>query len=203
MPLKNKSSAKQTRYVFGVAILLLAAAAFIISGCSKSGGSGLHVKSPASGEKDLPVKSCYAFAVTKTFTDITGKITTAATYNFHAANYDLDAANFGMTLDKPMTSDDQMRVMFSLVGNEGTKENAPLMTGTYSAKADKYMKVETVGIVTRKGGADTKTWLDRSTLNGDVKVTSVSDDSIAGDIDVTSGETTIKGSFTAKILKRK
>jgi hypothetical protein len=65
------------------------------------------------------------------------------------------------------------------------------------------MKVETVGIVTRKGGVETKTWLDRSALNGEVKVTSVSDDSASGEIDVTAGDMTIKGSFTAKILKRK
>lgn len=175
----------------------------LLSGCSKGGGNGLHVKSPATGDKDVAVKSAYAYAVTKSFTDITGKMTTAATYNFSAANYDLDAANFGMTLDKPMTSDENVRVMFSLVGDEGTKDNAALKAGTYSAKADKYMKVESVGIVTRKGGADTKTWLDRSTLNGQVKITSVSDDSASGDIDVTAGDFTIKGSFTAKILKRK
>ncbi len=102
-----------------------------------------------------------------------------------------------------MTADDNVRVTFSLVGEEGTKETSPLKGGTYSAKADKYMKVETVGIVTRKGGNDSKNWLDRSSLDGTVKVTSVSDDSISGDIDVTAGEASIKGSFTAKILKRK
>jgi len=187
-----------------LALMLIATVCLLLlSGCSKGGGNSLHVKSPAAGEKDVAIKSGYAYAVTKTFTDISGKMTTAATYNFSAANYDLDAANFGMTLDKPMTSDDNLRVMFSLVGDEGTKDNAPLKAGTYSAKADKYMKVETVGIVTRKGGAETKTWLDRSMLNGQVKVNSVSDDSASGDIDVTAGDITIKGSFTAKILKRK
>jgi hypothetical protein len=102
-----------------------------------------------------------------------------------------------------MPADDSIRVMFSLVGAEGTKENSPLKTGTYSAKADKYMKVETVGIVTRKNGTEIKNLFDRSTLNGEVKVTSVSGDSANGDIDVTAGDNTIKGSFTAKILQRK
>jgi len=80
---------------------------------------------------------------------------------------------------------------------------SPLKAGTYSAKADKHMKVETVGIVSRKGGADNKVWLDRSTLSGQVKVTSASANEIAGDFDLTAGETTVKGSFTAKVLKRK
>ena len=184
--------------------LVVSAVALLVSGCSKgSGGNSLHVKSPVVGEKDLVVKSAYTFAVTKSFTDINQKMTTAVVYNVFTANYDLDAANFGMTLEKPMASEEQMRVVFSLVGEEGTKEPAPLKAGTYSAKADKYMKVETVGIVTRKGNADTKTWFDRSSLTGQVTLTSVTDDSISGDIDVTAGDSAIKGSFTAKILRRK
>jgi hypothetical protein len=190
-------------FIFALVALALACALFL-TGCGKgAGGSGLHVKSPATGEKDVPVKSAYAFAVTKTFTDTSNKITTASAYNSDAANYDLDATNFAMTLDKPLTSDDQIRVMFSLIGEQGSNDKTPLKAGTYSAKADKFMKVETVGIVSRKGGADNKVWLDRNSLTGDVKVTSASADEISGDIDVTGGDTTIKGSFTAKILKRK
>jgi hypothetical protein len=184
-------------FLFTVALSLLSA------GCGKgAGGNSLHVKS-ASGAKDLVVKSSDAFVVTKTFTDINGKMSTASAYYTYAANYDLDAGNFAMTLDKPLTSDDQVRVTFNLIGAEGTNDKSPLKTGTYSAKADKYMKVETAGIVTRKGSADTKLWLDRSTLTGEVKVTSATADSISGEVDLTAGENTIKGSFTAKVLTRK
>lgn len=183
--------------------LVMFVVAMLLTGCSKEGGNDLHVKSPASGDRDLAVKSSYAFAVTKTFTDINQKITTAATYNVYAASYDLDAGNFAVTLQKPLTAEDQVRIEFSLVGEEGTNDKSALKTGTYSAKADKYMKVESVGIITRKGSADSKNWLDRSTLTGEVRLTSVSDNSISGDIDVTAGESTVKGSFTAKILKRK
>jgi hypothetical protein len=183
--------------------LCLVALALFVGGCGKGGGNGLHVKSPATGEKDVPVKSAYTFAVNKTFTDTSNKITMASAYNFDAANYDLDATNFAMTMEKSLTSDDQVRVMFSLIGEQGTDEKTPLKAGTYSAKADKFMKAETVGIVSRKGGADSKVWLDRSSLTGEVKVTSASADEISGDIDVSAGDTSIKGSFTAKILKRK
>jgi len=161
------------------------------------------VKSPATGEKELPPKSGYAFAVTKTFTDAAGKITTAASYRVYAANYDLDAGNFGMTLDKPLSADDQVRVVFNLVGDQGTNDKSPLKTGTYSAKADKFMKVEDVAIVSRKGGADLKTVLDRSTLSGDARVSLVSGDTITGEVDLNSGAISIKGPFTARILLRK
>src|SRR2546429_378633 len=60
-----------------------------------------------------------------------------------------------------------------------------------------------LAIVSRKGGADSRFFLDRSTLNGQVKVTTATADEIAGDIDITGGDNVIKGSFTAKVLKRK
>ena len=184
--------------------LFVLASALVLGGCSKgAGGNSLHVKSPATGEKDVAVKSAYAFAVTKTFTDAAGKMTTAASYNVYVANYDLDSSFFAQTMNKPMTSDDQMRVVFSLAGETGGTEKTAAKAGTYSATADKYMKVESVGIVSRKGGAEDKGWLDRSSTKGDVKITSASADSISGDVDITSGDISIKGSFTAKILTRK
>ena len=178
--------------------------ALLLFGCGKvTGGNSIHVKSPTTGEKDLAIKSGYAFPVTKTFTDVNNKITTASAYNVYLANYDLDGKNFAMTLDKPLTADDQVRVTFSLIGEEGTNDQSPPKAGTYSAKADKYTKAESAGIVARKGGADVKSWLDRSMLTGEVKVTSASADEISGDVNLSSGELSFKGSFTAKVLKRK
>lgn len=209
MPQNKTTQAFENRFALKrlfvtAAALAVLAAALLLAGCNKgAGGSGLHVKSAATGEKDLAVKSSYTFAVTKTFTDTTGKMTTAPSYRVYAANYDLDAANLAMTLDKPLTTDDYFRVVFSLVGEQGGNEKTPPKAGSYSAKADKFMKVEDVAIVSRKGGTDSKVWLDRSTLTGDVKVTSVSGDTMSGDVDLSAGETSIKGSFTAKILTRK
>jgi len=207
MPRHNHRSGQQfdRRQLFVFSILAIALIGTLsIFGCGKMGGANsIHVKSATTGYKDLPVKSSYAFAVTKTFTDINGKITAASEHNVSAANYDLDASNFAMTMDKPLTSDDQVRVVFSLIGEEGTNDKSSPKAGTYSAKAEKFMKVESVGIVARKGGADVKSWLDRSMLSGEVKVTSASADEIGGDVDLTSGDSSIKGSFTAKVLKRK
>jgi len=182
----------------------LIALALSLGGCSKgAGSSGMQLKSPAIGARDLPVKSGYAFAVTKTFTDTAGKISTAPSYRIYAANYDLDGGNFALTLNKPLTADDQVRVVFSLVGDQGGNDKTAVKAGTYSAKADKFMKVEDVAIVSRKAGTDNTGWLDRSTLTGDAKVTSVSGDTISGEVDLTSGAMSIKGPFTAKVLLRK
>ena len=175
----------------------------LVTNCGGAGGNILHVKSAATNQKDLPIKSAYTFAINKSFTDAAGNVTMAPSYRTYVATYDLDAGNFAMTLDKPLTNDDQVRVVFSLVGEQGGNDKTPPKAGTYSAKADKFMKVEDAAIVSRKGGPDNKFWLDRSTLSGEVKVSSASADSISGDINLIAGETSIKGSFIAKVLKRK
>jgi len=55
--------------------------------------------------------------VTKSFTDVNNKITTASAYYVYLANYDLDAKNFAMTLDKPLTADDQVRMQRDLAAD--------------------------------------------------------------------------------------
>src|SRR6476659_8348762 len=82
-----------------VAILVISTL-LVLGGCGKSaGGNAVHVKSATTGEKDLAIKSGYALPVTKSFTDVNNKITTASAYYVYLANYDLDAKNFAMTLD--------------------------------------------------------------------------------------------------------
>ena len=200
----NQLTAKPTDknlFVHALAPLLIVGALFLAA-CSKPAAGAIHLKSP-NVTQDVPVKSGGAFAVTKSFTDVNRNITTAASYRVYVANYDLDTSNFGMTMNKPLAADDHVRIVFSLVGEVGGNDKTPLKAGTYSAKADKHMKVEDVSVVSRKGGPDTEKFLERNTITGDVKVASVSGDTITGDIDLTSGETTIKGPFTAKILTRK
>lgn len=192
------------KFIMTCAALGLLLCALLFQSCGQATSSNVvHVKSSATGEKDLAIKSGYAFAITKTFTDINGKMTTASAYNVYLGNYDLDSKNFAMSMDKPLTGDDQMRIVFNLIGEEGTNDKSPLKAGSYPAKAEKFMKAESVGIVARKNGADVKSWLDRTTLTGEVKVSSASPDEISGDVDLSSGDISIKGAFTAKILKRK
>ena len=179
-------------------------AVLLLSACSnQSGDNTLQIKSPGTGAKNEQVKSGYAYPITKSFTDPSGKLSTASNFRTYVANYDLNATNFALTLDRPLTAEDQVRVVFSLVGAEGTNDKSAVTAGTYSAKADKFMKVDDVSIVSKKGNQDSKQTLDRGGLTGQVKLTSVSADQITGDIDLTSGDDSIKGSFTAKILKRK
>jgi len=188
---------------FPAAISLLIVS-LMFGGCSQApGGNSMSLKWPDMNQKEMPVKSSYAFGVTKSFTDINNKITTAPSYRVYVASYDLDATNFSQTMDKPLAADDQIRVTFNLVGDEGGTEKTVLKAGDYSAKAEKFMRVETAGIVTRKDGKDNTLWLDRSALTGSVKITAATGESVTGEADLSDGQAAIKGPFTAKILVRK
>ena len=202
---RKDNSQRSLRDLLGlIGTISLLMLALLLAGCSKgAGGNTMKLKWPGMDQHDVPVKSGNAFAVIKTFTDVNNKITAAASYRVYVASYDLDSSEFARSMDKPLASDDQVRVVFSLVGDEGTNDKSPVKVGTYSAKADKFMKVEDASIVSRKGGQDNKLLLERGGLTGDVKVASVSGDTITGEVDLTSGETAIKGPFTAKILVRK
>ena len=96
MPLTITPARKLFRQMIFVSCLLTLT--LIVGGCSKNSGGNIVVKSLATGEKALAQTSGYAFAVNKTFTDTSGKITTAASYRVYVANYDLDKANFAMTM---------------------------------------------------------------------------------------------------------
>jgi hypothetical protein len=202
-------SRHERRYI--MLSLLLSLLAVCSLGCGKSGeggsggsgGSSLHLKAPGMDEREMSVKTGALFASTKTFTDAARNVTTAATYRVYVASYELDTTQFARSMEKPLGADDQARVVFSLVGEVGSTEQTPPKAGTYSATAEKFMRVEDVSIVTRKGGQDNKVMIERGGLTGEVKIGSVAGDTVSGEISLTSGETSIKGPFNARILTRK
>lgn len=188
-------------------ILLFICAALIFAACGGGiGGSKLDIKA---GGKDsaLNIKSSGSGTATKTFTDKDGKMSTASTTSIYLASYDLDTTNVG-TMRKPLTAADQMRVGMSLVGEEGTNDKSPLKVGTYKAgPTEKFSKVDWLSVSTFADGKEAKTDFDTnfstSKITGGVKITSVSGDAINGEIDVTDGDKSIKGSFTAKMPGKK
>ena len=172
-----------------------------LAGCAGAGQPNLRVKVAGAGEREVPAKPGYTFAVTKTFTAIDGKMTTAPSYRVFVAGHDLDASGKGRTLAAPLSADGQLKLDFSLVGDEGGNDKTALQPGEYSAKADKFRKVEAVMVSTYGGGKESKVVFDRSATDGSVKVSSVSGDTVTGEINLTSGENSIRGPFTAKVIR--
>lgn len=123
-------------------------------------------------------------------------------HTLYLANYEMDTSTPGW-MRKPLTAPDQMRVDIQLTGEEGTKEDSPFKVATYSTKADKFNSVRFVQIITFADGKQTETRFDtsfsREKVNGEVKITSVTADTVSGEVNLTEGDKSIKGTFTAKL----
>ncbi len=123
---------------------------------------------------------------------------TTATYDFILANYEINRNGDMPTLNKP----EDLRVFFRIYGKKGTDKNTAPRPGVYKAEAKEIPKFVALAIITVVDGKIHTTLSTNSpdTVKGQVKIISVVDDTVEGEIDISS-ETTIaaKGSFTAKI----
>lgn len=98
-----------------------------------------------------------------------------------------------------------MRVELQLMGEDGTGKDSPFKVGTYAAQADKTSGVRVVDIRTFADGKQTDTNFDTlmgskdKKAAGEVKIISVTADTVNGEVDLTEGDKSIKGTFTAKL----
>lgn len=126
-------------------------------------------------------------------------------HSIYLANFELDTTN-AATMKKPLTAPEQIRIQIGLQGEEGTKDDSPFKVGTYKLKAERFNKVSSVMITTFADGKEKSdnfdTMSSMSKADGEVKITSVTADSVSGEINVTEGDKTIKGTFTAKLPKK-
>lgn len=191
--------------------LLIIAAGILLTACGSGGGSGggsakMDIKANGK-DTSLEVKSSGSDKGVKTFTDKEGKMTTATSFYAVMANYDMDTTNVA-TMKKPLTAPEQSRVMLQLIGEEGTDQKSEFKPGTYKADpAGKFMKVDSLSVYTFADGKEVKTDFDMmfsgTKVTGEVRVKSVTADSISGDIDISEGDKSVKGTFSAKIAAKK
>lgn len=124
----------------------------------------------------------------------------------YIANYEMDTTNVG-TMRKPLTAPEQIRVGLALLGEAGTKDDTPFKVGTYSAKAEKINAIWSISVATFADGKQTETDFDSHSfdkkVDGEVKITAVTADTVSGDVNLTEGDKSIKGTFTAKLPKAK
>jgi hypothetical protein len=129
-----------------------------------------------------------------------GKSETASETVFFIANFDMAQAKSGGK--KPENG--QMVAAFTLIGASGTDDKTPIHVGTYLVRSGEAENATRFNITTKCGfvmfenGAQSDKKLATSKLQGETKITSVTADAVAGEINVTDGESTIKGTFVAK-----
>lgn len=188
-------------------LLVITLCSLLLCSCGGGlgGGSTIAIKS---GGKDssLTIKSSGIDRSVKTFTDVGGKVSTATSTTIVLANFDMDTTNLG-TMRKPVSAADQIKIELNLISEEGTDQKGATKTGIYKADpTGKFMKVDGVDVASFADGKEQKTRFDMmfsgSKVTGQIEITSASEDSVSGNIDVTEGDKSVKGSFTAKIAKK-
>ena len=104
-------------------LLTIIVFAMILTACGAGTGGSAKIDIKVGGKDvSLETKTSGTYKNVKTFTDINGKATTATTFQVGLANYEMDPAT-PLTMSKPLTSPDQVRLMIQLVGEEGTERD--------------------------------------------------------------------------------
>lgn len=126
-------------------------------------------------------------------------------HKIYLANYEMDTSGAAW-MNNPLTAPEQMRVEIDLTGEDGTDKNSPFKVGTYTAQANNTSGVRTVIIRTFADGKQTDARFDSlmsigggKKAEGEVKITSVTSDAVSGEVNLTEGDKSIKGNFTAKM----
>ena len=187
------------------ATLILVGALLTGAACGIGSASNALTLNYADTTNDsLEVKSGYYYPGTKTFTGISGPGSTSQStvYHIYLADFMLDPSSGTRTLEAKLTSAGETKISFTLTGEEGTNKDVALKTGSYSPEAKHFLKVENVSIRVSEGGKEVRHIFSDSKMTGGVKVTSVSEESISGEIDLVEGDKAIKGSFTADVYKK-
>lgn len=126
-------------------------------------------------------------------------------HKIYLANFEMDTSGVAW-MNNPLTAPEQMRVEIDLTGDDGTDKNTPFKVGTYTAQTKETNGVRTVIIRTFADGKQTDTRFDSlmsigggKKAEGKVKITNVTADTVSGEVDLTEGDKSIKGTFTAKL----
>lgn len=189
-------------------MILISIIAVFLTAC---GGAGLGTSSPKinikTGGKDstMEIKSGGVYYGNVISTSPGKPSIQTFSHSIYLANYEMETTS-AATMQKPLTAPEQIRLQIGLQGEEGTKTDSPFKVGTYTLKAERFNKVSTIMITTFADGKEKTdnfdTMSSMSKADGEVKITAVTADSVSGEINVTEGDKTIKGTFTAKLPKK-
>lgn len=205
-----------TSIAFALAMLIACGGA----GTNNNGGAGTNsngggsTAKTSSGKLDLKVgskdssweiKSTAVYPSEMVFTAPGKPNVKTSLHTIYLANYDLGDTTAPGWMNKPLTAPDQTRVEIQLTGDDGSDMKAPFKVGTYAAQAKQTSGVRLVKIVSFADGKQTETRFDNlmgygsGNATGEAKITNVAADTVSGEVNLTEGEKSVKGNFTAKL----
>lgn len=189
-------------------IYLILALCFLLSGCgggvggTTGGGTAIPTKLDVKAGKDFTLdKNGVVYLSEMAFTAPGKPTVKSSSHYLFFATFGLDSSN-PREMRKDLTTPDQTRVEIQLTGEDGTKTDSPFKVGIYSAQAENVNGLRMVRVSTFVDGKQTQTDFDvmstSKKANGEVKITAVTAETVSGEINVTDGAKSIKGTFTAK-----
>jgi hypothetical protein len=192
-------------------LIIFLATVLLAAGCKyfeKGGDNHLILtyktdKNAAPITKELSAKQS-VMTVTELTTTANGQAARIVRYSVYMSNYDADVK----TLEREMpNADGQIRVEIQVIGPEGSTASTALKPGTYNAAQfsdgiNKFNKALDIRVNVFENGKA----LDQSisTVNprkGFVKINSIDDKSVSGEVDMSDDFRSVKGQFNAKIVK--
>lgn len=188
-------------------ILLLASLLSFLTACGATAAAPkLEVKAGGK-ETTLDIKSGAVYPSEMTFTAPGKPPLKTSAHIIYLANYELNAADSAW-VNRSMTATGQMRVGIQLTGEDGSGVKSPFKVGTYGAQAANVNGVRLVKIESFADGRQAATNFDTlmgygdKKAGGEVKITSVTDSSVSGEVNLTEGDKSVKGTFTASLPKQ-
>jgi uncharacterized protein involved in high-affinity Fe2+ transport len=189
-------------------LLILVSLVSLLTACGATASAPkLEVKAGGK-EATLDIKSGAVYPSEMSFT-APGKTTMkTSAHIIYLANYELNAAADSAWVNRSMTAPGQVRVGIQLTGEDGSGVKSPFKVGTYSAQAANVNGVRLVKIESFADGKQGATNFDTlmgygdKKAAGEVKITSVTDSAVSGEVNLTEGDKSVKGTFTASLPKK-
>lgn len=178
-----------------------------LSGCGAVGSAGseqVTVKYPGTDSRVVDLQDGGFYSNTKTWT-WKGNRETTPVYYLCSANHQFITDGYS-ALGKDVEKAEDVKICFQLNGPKGDKET-PLETGSYKpagvsmANGPHYNSISSVLILTHEDGKPKEHSMTMFKTKGEIKLTSVTDDSISGEVDLDDGENAVKGTFSANAIK--
>lgn len=124
----------------------------------------------------------------------------ATVHRIYLANYDLNLTDPNKQDYGRINAEGQYRVEIQIEAEKGASENAALKAGEYGQKSEPFDRVSWISISRFDNGKDSSSMLGGSKASGTVKITSLSDAEISGEVDFSDSDGSVKGKFTARKL---
>jgi hypothetical protein len=195
-------------------LVMISIFALFLTACGGAGLSTstapakLNVKFPMMGKdvvKDVDLKD--GVVTTRTIKPTDKSTLDIPTYEIHLANFEIDSAKLSDAFPK---KDGDVRVTIQILGDKDATDKTPVKEGTYNASQvadgeNVYGKAWHVLIRYFEEGKVKETSLTanypKGARKGQVKINSVKDGKLSGEIDMSDDQISVKGVFNAVLPK--